>query len=197
MDNDRENQWFPNAKYNLTDGIIDKTTQLDIALFSLLHITSWFVRKDFYQEYQNNRPEFSLIMPTGDNPFLIYMSSIGKTYYINREMSVYRKGTEGSWTSRVERTKDIDKKLMVNKKFQDALTLCKDYFPDKKDKELIEKAIQGYRTEEAVLSGDYDYLVSFENKNGRRKHVLVWIYINKYLPMVARFIRNVKSFMKK
>ena len=196
IDNLENKQNFPDDRYNLTDGFIDKTTLLDIALFSLLHLTSWFVRKDFYQEYQNNRPEFSLIMPTGDNPFLIYMSSIGKTYYINRKMSVYRKGTEGSWTSRVERTKDIDKKLMVNKKFQDALTLCKDYFPDKKDKELIEKAIHGLDVERAVLIGDYDFLLSPENRRNMTKKVVVWLYLNKYLPYIARLIRKLKIFIK-
>ena len=49
----------------------------------------------------NNRPTFFYNTYAGDGPTLIYHSINGKIYYIDKIMSVNRKGVEGSWGKRM------------------------------------------------------------------------------------------------
>lgn len=62
------------------------------------HTSSLVVRKKHYL----NKPDFTTIVNgVGDYPNAIYYSLCGSIYYIGNVMSVYRVGTEGSWTKRV------------------------------------------------------------------------------------------------
>ena len=46
-------------------------------------------------------PKFYNISPVGDYPLVIYLSLKGKVYYLDKVMSAYRIGVEGSWSQRV------------------------------------------------------------------------------------------------
>ena len=49
---------------------------------------------------ENNKPDFWKKAPIGDGPCMLYFASKGKIGYIDDVMSVYRKNSVGSWTSR-------------------------------------------------------------------------------------------------
>jgi glycosyltransferase involved in cell wall biosynthesis len=59
--------------------------------------SSMFMRRIYFE----NIPQYIYNAPLGDYPISIFLASMGNVYYINEEMSIYRKFTNGSWTSRV------------------------------------------------------------------------------------------------
>lgn len=62
----------------------------------LFHTSSFLCRK----EVKMYIPEAFSIDRVGDYPWAIYASVCGKVYFINRVMSVYRTGSQGSWVSK-------------------------------------------------------------------------------------------------
>ncbi len=66
----------------------------------------YFLRKEDYKNFTQNFNESLLLyrlyleLKIGDEPTLLYFGLLGKTYYINKVMSKYRKNSLGSWTSR-------------------------------------------------------------------------------------------------
>lgn len=62
--------------------------------------SSYFFRASDSVEYYSILPKFAEIMPTGDETMIMYYGSLGKTIFINKKMSVYRKFADGSWSVR-------------------------------------------------------------------------------------------------
>lgn len=60
----------------------------------------------YQRRFISNRPSFIETAPAGDYPTFVYLSFVGEVHYIDRCMSVYRTGVEGSWTKRVLGTPD-------------------------------------------------------------------------------------------
>lgn len=58
------------------------------------HISSLMYRKKHLESY----PEYCTNCHVGDFPLMLWLSLKGDIYYINREMSTYRKSTPQSWT---------------------------------------------------------------------------------------------------
>ena len=57
-----------------------------------------FYRNCYLQE--EGRPEFWKTCPVGDIPMRLYFVSKGPVGYINEQMSVYRRNSQGGWTSK-------------------------------------------------------------------------------------------------
>lgn len=192
--------FFPNKSYNIKEGVIDKKLQLEISLFDLFHLTSCFFRKEYYDKYMLNSPEFAKMFPVGDVPLLLYFAKIGNMFYIDKEMSVYRRGTEGSWTARVVRNKDKTRALKHNEKCLSAMDLCKDFFDDREVDSMFEKAIKMYKFNIAMLNKDYDYILSSENKEMLikcKKRTIVKFHISKYFPYFDDIWQAIKEMRVK
>ena len=151
---------LPNDKlYKLESGVVDGELQFNL-VFELLHLSSDFFRKDLFEKYQYNRPEFAKTMVTGDRAYLLYFMNKGSFYFINRIMSQYNKGTEGSYTIRVECNRDKRiKKDIYNLK---ALRQFESYADDKWKEMICEKI----RLEEVALqASQFGYKVYFKKEN--------------------------------
>ena len=78
----------------------DKVLQLKDVVFAgsqSYHTSSIMYRR----KYVSDRPLFVTSIPgVGDYPFSIFLVLSGKVKYFGKPMSVYRFGTEGSWTKR-------------------------------------------------------------------------------------------------
>ncbi len=78
----------------------------------------YFLRKEDYKSFSENFNEsLSLYrlyreLKIGDEPTLLYFGLLGKTYYIDKIMSKYRKYSLGSWTSRTNSKPDDQKVKM-------------------------------------------------------------------------------------
>lgn len=62
------------------------------------HLTSQFVRRGIFNEYESNKPLFAKVANCGDIPLLLYFGQKGNIYHINRIMSCYRLCAVGSHT---------------------------------------------------------------------------------------------------
>lgn len=49
-----------------------------------------------------NPPKWFVDAPSGDTPLRLLCAHIGPIYYLDEEMSIYRRGVKGSWTDRVQ-----------------------------------------------------------------------------------------------
>ncbi|MBR6918014.1 MAG: glycosyltransferase family 2 protein [Clostridia bacterium] len=113
-----------------------------------IHTSSLFLRADIYKKYLYSPPTFREVAPVGDIPLLLYFTSLGKIYFMNEVMSVYRFMSDGSWSYRNKndpekesRRREIDKKMV--KMFSE---FCR--FTDNKYYEDLKCEIDKYRQNE-------------------------------------------------
>ena len=86
------------------------------------HTSSLVVRKTNFE----NPPDFvTSVKGVGDYPRSIYYSLCGSIYYFGKVMSVYRFGTEGSWTKRI--TGDTSKYINNLESIIKMLKMADDY----------------------------------------------------------------------
>ena len=125
----------------------------------------------------------------------ICLSTVGKNYCINENMSAYRRGVSGSWTDRMN--KDIMKLINVQKKIVKKLHELDKYY-DYKWKESFLWAINKYNFNIAYLSNDVyemrknvynDVIKSCSFKE--RLKIYLCIYFNKLFILIKeRKINN-------
>ena len=63
-------------------------------------LSSYFVRKDLFEEYYTHTPVFVRIAPVEDEPMVRYMASKGDLIFIPKKMSCYRMNSVSGWTSK-------------------------------------------------------------------------------------------------
>lgn len=147
--------FFPDKKFNIREGIVSKDTQMNVALFNLFHLTSVFLRRSVYDNYMANKPEFAKVLPAGDKALQLYFAKYGYMYFIDRDMSVYRKGIEGSWTQRIERI--TEKQIWNAQKSKEAVILCKKFYNGEYS-DAFDERIKNYDLHIAELNKDYKTL---------------------------------------
>lgn len=62
--------------------------------------SSFFAIRDIV----NNKPDWANEAPAGDYALIMRAAGLGKVYYINEVMSVYRRSVPGSWTDQYDRS---------------------------------------------------------------------------------------------
>ncbi|HVM73245.1 MAG TPA: glycosyltransferase [Anaerolineales bacterium] len=72
-------------------------------------LSSMFIRSDILKKL----PRWIEEAPTGDVPIKLISASLGKVYFINEIMSVYRYGVWGSWTSRQDTDMQADESKRI------------------------------------------------------------------------------------
>lgn len=130
--------FFPSRKFPLHEGIVDKSTQMNVAVNDLFHLTSVFLRRPFFDRLCTDCPEYANIMPVGDIALQLYFAKFGYMFFIDREMATYRRGTAGSWTMRVMR--NPEKQVLHYEQVKDAFVACKEFF-DEEYQDLFDKRI--------------------------------------------------------
>lgn len=184
--------FFPSKRYNLCEGILDSSIQMDIIVNDFFHLNSCMFKRNDFEEFYRNKPQYARLMPVGDVPLLIHFANLAPIYFINKEMSVYRRGTEGSWTIRVRNNNE--KFLIHNEKMIRALKECTKYI-DSKYNGIIQDTIERLEFQEEILNKNYNkvfdkkyrkqfkklgkkmkckliikyLLTNFENKNNAKK----------------------------
>lgn len=140
-----------------------------------------------------NKPDFYNNAPIGDYPLTIFLSLIGKVYYIDEIMSIYRYLVPGSWTER--EFKNIEKRI---KHFEIIEGMLKevDEYTEYNYSATIKKTIlknkfhlyleQG-KFKEAKIGELRDYY------NGLSKKEKLLIHLNEYSPNLLKCMVKVKK----
>lgn len=89
--------------------------------------SSYVFRKNDYDKMFFKKPSYMTLMPTDDEVLLRHFGSLGKTCFIDRNMSVYLQYTEGSWSKEHKENED-DKK---RNRFIKAINEFDDYTSNK------------------------------------------------------------------
>lgn len=143
---DPTESFFPRYT-QMRSGIIDKETYLSLVLFTRtlyqlqFQLSSVMVQTKFYRNYIYKNPFYKSIMDVGDLPFFLYMGLCGDAYYIDSEMSCYRKGAVNSWN---QRHNDIQKKVSHFEKEIEGLKAF-DQFSEQIVHENVKKGIDSRR----------------------------------------------------
>ena len=96
----REKKYYPsdNMEPKLKTGIIDSYNFIRISLGIAFQTSSYFFDSKTFEKYVTESPLFKQISPVGDVPLLLYFGNKAPVYYIEDEMSCYRKESIGSWS---------------------------------------------------------------------------------------------------
>ena len=106
---------------------IDIEDFLKLATTEYVFQTSSFMfLKEDYSKYIFNPPEFRKVSPVGDWPMLLYFCTKGNLYYINDEMSCYRRNAVGSYTTTMVET-TIQKRKKYNQGLIDMINAFDKY----------------------------------------------------------------------
>lgn len=147
------------------------------------HTSSLIARAELIK----NRPEFTLMVKNvGDHPLAIFLSIMGEIHYFCNPMSVYRYGTEGSWTSNMRN--DL---AFKTRKFEDMVLMLKaaDSYSNYKYHSYFKKKIDTERHFVDVLKKEPFLILKYP-----RIHTL-YIYrsIKKVLKNKFPFLLKIKT----
>lgn len=139
---------------------IDRILKLDDCVMcggQSFHTSSLVVRKSVYQ----NKPSFTFsVEGVGDYPNSIYYALCGSIYYIGKVMSVYRVGTEGSWTRKNDGDTSKQKKTIFQIK---EMLRQADQYSEHRYHKLFEIAIN--KQEYRLLIIKKEYRAAIKNDN--------------------------------
>lgn len=186
------NPEVPSRKRQLKEGVIDSATWLTISITDLVHLSSVFMRAEYFIEYRSRDIEYVKEFPVGDTALSLYMLTRGSLYFIDRNMSTYRKGVEGSWTQRIQN--DPEKYHVHRQRYLNALKLYRDYLDGRFDAEIT-FAIKRYEFATYRIEKNYRAMVKKEyrelfDKMSTKKKIKV------YLRCVFPWLDDLKQKLK-
>ena len=85
--------------------IIPPDKMVKYALEYEFHTTSYFIRSIDYLSFNNTPPIFRQVAPVGDTPLMLFLATLGNTYYLDEIMSCYRNNAIESWSVRMANSK--------------------------------------------------------------------------------------------
>lgn len=146
-------------------------------------------------EYAKDRPEFLRLQTgVGDYPLSLYLAMNGSIQYFGKVMSVYRYGTEGSWTRRAgNETEQVVGRL--NRRIN-MLEAANEYSEHRYDA-LFDEKIGRTRCEILMAEGNYKALKEepyrqYYDKFSKKDKVKV--FLMRYCPFVYRILRKFQRF---
>ncbi|MGY3724760.1 Glycosyl transferase family 2 [Granulicatella balaenopterae] len=138
------------------------------------HISSLMYR----YEYGRKTPKFFDMINVGDYPMGIYLTMSGKVRYLNEVMSVYRYGTDGSWTSRTGistlNEKINEKKQLIN--FYEEIKI----YTNEENCRKLDVQILDQKIDILTIKGDFKKIKTAPYKdvfNGKSKKMKLKIFI--------------------
>jgi glycosyltransferase involved in cell wall biosynthesis len=161
---------------------------------ALFHTSSFFLRSDILK----NLPDWYFLSPAGDLPIKVVSANSGKIYYVDEIMSVYRKGTSGSYTDqklksivqkdgwRSNHEKEFIQKYMNIEKDFLQMYVNIDKYTEYRYTEIIRETITGRLLFYFEVFGNLDFLPSI----GLQKKVLNLIAIFMH-PISSRLQKNI------
>lgn len=176
---------FPASK--IETGIIKSREFFSIGKVYSFHTSSYmFCAIDFWQ-YKSEPPKFAEQCDVGDELYMLYFGQLGGVYYIDRVMSCYRRGIEGSWSA-MQRNQNVElmalhHELMVNvyKEFdQYTNEQYHDIFVERIGKQMALACVMSGTAREMFQMKNIDYFGSLTNKQKS------FVRLAKRYPMLMR-----------
>ena len=155
----------------------------------IFQTSSFFIRREVFQNYLTKGSEFWRYFPVGDKPMLMYCLTEGDCFYIDNEMSHYR--TNAGVMKGINSHKDI--KVTFNQKFMEGYKAF-DKYSSGKYKDDIDYRILAIQADTMLIQQNYRELLKptykdvFGTFSWKRKIAIVMGSIAP--PIMKFFIRN-------
>ena len=144
----------------------------------------------YNREIKNNIPQELFNQVVGDYPLQLSMALSGKVYYMDKEMSVYRIGGQGSWTSTIYQNHE-KKRMLLKGEFK--IYNDFDSFSQYKYHESFQRCKISYLYEYYWSVGNYSKARKFLYKLGLKRvlgtslrrilYLHGYAHIRKFIPM--------------
>ncbi len=156
----KNGQYYPN--YEIEEGIIKSDKFLEMCESYSFHTSSYMLRTNSWLKFKTEDISFKNIASVGDEIMLLYFGQLGNVYYINESMSCYRRGVEGSWSSRIG---NANNNVYVNHLVDMEKVISEfDKYSNYKYHDICCRRNGIYMFKEAIISKNYNKLLSNENK---------------------------------
>ena len=153
--------FLPN--YNLDSGTIEQHDFVKIITNEYsFQTSSYFLDAAEFKKMYSCNLKFVRLFPTGDEPLLLYFSSISKVDYIDEIMSVYTCMNEGSWSNKY--SKLSNKEIGMHKKRCYAAYKEFERFSNKRFHDSISKRIHDTKWAYLFLCKRYVSLFFYDPK---------------------------------
>lgn len=141
-------------------------------------------------------PDFYMRAHVGDYPLQMILASLGKVYYIDETMAVYRTNVNGSWTKGILSGKDVFQNIVNN--IENDIKLLEEFneFTNFKYDEFVKIKIKECKFNILVINGDLKrlksekYINMFKNLSIKSK---MKIYFRKNSPVLFLKLYNLKN----
>lgn len=143
-------------------------------------------------EESKNRPNFYFDAPVGDHPLTLFLATLGKTYYFDECMSVYRKSVPNSYV-----TKNYSNiKLFENHviKMQEMLNQFNN-FTNRKYENIVNEKIMDYRLSVLIQKGQFGEILNKKNKPYYKKLPLK-VKLGIRFPKLKNLFQRIRCFLK-
>ncbi len=160
INGNKNGQYYPN--YEIKEGIIKTDQFLEMCESYSFHTSSYMLRTNSWVKFKIEDISFKNIASVGDEIMLLYFGHLGNVYYINESMSCYRRGVEGSWSSRIG---NANNDVYVNHLVDMEKVISEfDKYSNYKYHNICCKRNGIYMFKEAIISKKYNKLLNSENK---------------------------------
>jgi len=139
-----------------------------------------------------NLPEFFLNCSVGDYPLTIYLSLIGKVYYIDNVMSAYRIMVKNSWSSTIQAN---PQKYIEHIKMMEKMLNQVDEYTNYAHSNAVKNRIVKYQFNIMLQQGAFKeikkvpYKEIYLSLNSKSK---LKIFLRQYFPGIAQILINIK-----
>ena len=140
-----------------------------------------------------NKPDFYNNSPIGDYPLTIFLSLIGKVYYIDQNMSIYRYLVPGSWT---EREFKNTQKRISHFEIMERMLREVDEYTDYNYSATIKKTILKNQFYLNLEQGKFDAIKKgelYKFYNGLSKKEKLIINLKQYSPTTVIILKKLKK----
>lgn len=152
---------YPSKEYRA--GIITPEDFLMMGQDYSFQTSSYMFNGDKWREYQKNQPEFKKLCSVGDETYMLYFANLGAIYYINEEMSCYRRGVPSSWSEMQKRGNRLQKTCDHAEEMVRVLQSYDKFTDGRFHKVCLMRQAQGVITR-LILSGKVYEMLKKENR---------------------------------
>lgn len=169
---------------NVFKSVIELQDYLDYRGYPL-QTSGYFLRSSLLREYRQQDPAFVHAANIGDKPLCLYMLTRGPIYWLDREMSCYRRFSEGSWSRTT--LLDPDRHRVFLSDMISMMQLFDAYTGHRYDCHL-----DTYRWNYCFFNDDYRSLLRPEFQRVRKRKgpfICFYVYVCAAFPFIAKAAR--------
>ena len=141
-------------------------------------------------------PAFTTMMENvgvGDYPIAIYLALVGKIHYFGKVMSVYRCGTEYSWTNRMKGSEK--KRILLETSIN--MLYAADKYSKNQYRDIFFKAINKRKYNLYKLNLDFKSIIKDkENFNKESREFKIMCFLYAYFPLAKKIWHYFKGVLK-